>query len=153
MRPDSVARVRLRNLLVPACVVVAFAGCARSSSEQAALDLAERSLGGGLSSVDLEYRHEVDGGYVWRVAPRPLGSSGDVPRPTHLGVIACADGDAATEAVRFSFLHWEPERCGDGRAVLRRVSLSPEEDARRLDAFISPPRGIEGDPGLHRVTG
>jgi len=64
--------------------------------------LAARALGGGVGSVDIEYRREVENGFVWRYAPSPL-SSGDLPRTTRLGVIACVDGDRATEAVRFSY--------------------------------------------------
>jgi len=145
---------RAVSILSPLLVAAGLAvgGCGRSESEQAAHDLAVRALGGNAGSVDLEYRREVEGGLVWRFAPTPLSSAGaNAPRPTHLGVIACTEDDRATEAVRFSYLHWEPERCQDGRARLRRVQLTAEQDARRLDTFISPPRGIEDDPGLGRV--
>lgn len=145
-----------RPLAVTAVLVTAVlvtAGCARSRSEQAALDLAARALDGRLSSYDLEFRREIEGGYVWRVAPRPVGSAGDLPRATHLGVIVCAADERATEAVRFSFLHWQPERCEDGRARLLRVRITPAHDAERLGSFISPPRGIEDDPQVRRVSG
>jgi hypothetical protein len=140
---------------LPALLLVALlgAGCTRSPSEQAALELAARAAGGGLDTYGLDYRTEIEGGYVWRVAPRPLGSKGDLPHPTHLGVVACIEGDTATEAVRFSFLHWEPSRCEGGHAKLRRVQVTPAQDAKRLDTSIAPPRGDEDDPELHRLAG
>jgi hypothetical protein len=145
---------RALTILAPlVAAALAIAGCGRSNSEQAALELAAQAAGGGMTSYDLEFRRELDGGFAWRVAPRPAGSSGDVPQPTHLGVMACVSGDQATEAVRFSFLHWEPESCEGGRARLRRVRLTPEQDADRLGTFVAPPRGVEADPALHRVTG
>jgi len=135
-------------------LAAALAGsCARSDAEQAALELAARAAGGGVTTYDLEYRREIDGGDVWRVAPRPPGSAGDQPRATHLGVIVCMAGDRPAEAVRFSYLHWEPVACEDRRAKLKRVSRTPEQDAKELGQFISPPRGNEDDPALSRLSG
>lgn len=83
-----------------------------------------------------------------------LSSASTLPRRTHLGVIVCLQGERATEAVRFSYLHWEPEGCEGGRAALHRVRRTPEEDAARLDgAFVSPPLGDEGEPAVVRVSG
>ncbi len=153
-RPDAGSPAMLGRVtsLLLACAAVATTGCGRTGSEQAATDLAVRALGDGASSVDLEFRRKIDGGFVWRYAPRPLGSSADLPRPTHLGVIACPGDGGAGEAVRFSFLHWEPEGCDDGRARLRRVRRTPAQDARGLNTFISPPRGVEDEPELKRVA-
>lgn len=139
-------------LLLLVVAALAVVGCA-SKSEQAALELAGRALGGDASYADLEYRREVKDGFVWRFAPTPLSSAVNLSRATHLDVIACTAGDRATEAVRFSFLHWEPEGCEGGRARLRRVQRTPEQDARRLGDFIAPPRGVDGDPALNRVRG
>lgn len=144
----------MRRVAVAILVVAALTvgGCTRSESEQAGLGLAVRALGSGVSPTDLEYRREVEGGFVWRLAPRPAGSAGDNPRPTHVGVIACVDGDRATEAVRFSYLHWQPQGCQGGRAQLRRVRRTAEQDVRELGTFISPPRRMEDDPALERLT-
>ena len=141
--------------LLPPILAVALAagGCARSDAEQAARELAARAAGEPITTYDLEFRTEVESGWAWRVAPRPAGSAGDLPRATHLGVIVCVDGERATEAVRFSFLHWQPAGCERGRAMLRRARRTPEQDAKELGAFVAPPRGIEDDPALHRVSG
>ena len=109
------------------------------------------AVGDGAGSVDLEFRRKIDGGFVWRYASRPLGSSADLPRPTHLGVITCP-GTEGRRGSPLLLLRCEPEGCDDGRARLRRVRRTPAQDARGLNTFISPPRGVEDEPELKRVA-
>jgi hypothetical protein len=132
------------------------AGPGRPRAEISATALAERVLPAELSAVALNFQQEVRTGgevtgYRWRVAPA-VASSGTSVSPTHLGVLTCVRGERAVEAARFSFLHWEPAGCEQGRPVLREVVHSPEQDERDLGSEIGPPGELERSDRVQRAT-
>ena len=48
---------------------------------------------------------------------------------THIGVEVCLRGDRATDAVRFSYLHFKPA-CRDGQVALTPAQTSPAADRK-----------------------
>lgn len=151
---------RLRSPLAAGLVAgFALSGCgAAPKSEESAEALAERVLPSGFSTLDLAYRRELkDGdatvGYAWRLARRASSARNSPPSPTHLGVVGCVRGDAATEAAQFSYLHWDVEGCADARASLRRVERTPEQDASAIGGVIGRPSTLDTSDAVRRATG
>lgn len=132
-------------------------GTERAPSETAAFVLADEVLPDGYSPADLSYlREQREGdrvtGYLWRVATGGGGRRGSARIATHLGVLACVEGDRATEAARFSYLHHEPLGCVGDKPILRELSRTREQDELALGQPIRPPKGIEDDPGVERAS-
>lgn len=120
--------------------------------------MAKRVLPTGFSTLDLAYRRELKNGdetagYAWRLARRASSSRNSPPSPTHLGVVGCVRGDAATEVVRFSYLHWEVEGCENARPALRRVERTPQQDARSIGGVIGRPSALDTSEAVERATG
>jgi hypothetical protein len=74
----------------------------------------------GRESIDTDV--ERSGEYVFRVVYQSSDANvGSSLFATHIGVAVCLRGDRATQAARFSYLHFKPT-CRDGR-----LQLSPAE--------------------------
>jgi hypothetical protein len=136
-----------------------MSGCAAPESRSSAEALSERVLPQGYTTLDLEYLRELhDGGgavtgYAWRLAREVSAAQMSPDSPTHLGVLACVRGDGATEAVQFSYLHWDVVGCDGGRAELRRVQRTSAQDAGRIGAVISRPTSpLESSADVRRAT-
>jgi hypothetical protein len=83
----------------------------------------------GQESTDTE--SHGDGHYVFRVVFQSTDiNSGSSLFPTHIGVAVCMRGTRATDAVRFSYLHFRPV-CTDGRADVRAQETSAATDRAR----------------------
>ena len=80
----------------------------------------------GRESIDTEVQ---DGGeYRFRVVYQASdGNVGSTELATHIGVAVCLRGDRATDAVRFSYLHFTAA-CNDGR-----VQITPAETSIAAD--------------------
>ena len=78
----------------------------------------------GRESIDTDVQR--DGEYVFRVVYQTSdGNVGGTLLATHIGVAVCLRGDRATDAARFSYLHFKPA-CSDGR-----LQLTPGGDLHR----------------------
>jgi hypothetical protein len=80
----------------------------------------------GRESIDTDVQR--DGEYVFRVVYQSSdGNVGSSLFATHIGVAVCLRGDRATEAARFSYLHFKPA-CHDGRLQLTPAETSVAQD-------------------------
>jgi hypothetical protein len=96
-----------------------------SPSLLSAQGMAHRLLS-GRESIDTDLQR--DGEYVFRVVYQTSdGNVGASLAATHIGVAVCLRGDAATEAARFSYLHFKPA-CRDGRLQLTAAETSIAQD-------------------------
>jgi hypothetical protein len=120
-------------LLAVGCVVVFGAfllvlrtvGSDPSPSLLAAEGMAHRLLT-GRESIDTDVKGS--GEYVFRVVYQSSdGNVGSSLFATHIGVAVCLRGDRATEAVRFSYLHFKPG-CRNGQLELRPAETSIAQD-------------------------
>jgi hypothetical protein len=92
---------------------------------EAAQGMAHRLLT-GRESIDTDVQRP--GEYVFRVVYQTSdGNVGATLAATHIGVAVCMRGDRATQAARFSYLHFEPN-CRDGRLDLRAHETSITAD-------------------------
>ena len=119
--------------LAVGCVVVlgAFLLVLRAVSadpapgQLSAQGMAHRLLS-GRESIDTDVQRS--GEYVFRVVYQTSdGNVGATLAATHIGVAVCLRGDAATEAARFSYLHFKPA-CRDGRLQLTPAQTTVAED-------------------------
>jgi hypothetical protein len=120
-------------LLAVGCVVVFGAfllvlrtvGSDPSPSLLAAEGMAHRLLT-GRESIDTDVKRSDE--YVFRVVYQSSdGNVGSSLVATHIGVAVCLRGDRATEAARFSYLHFKPG-CRNGRLELRPAETSVVQD-------------------------
>jgi hypothetical protein len=112
-------------------VFAAFLVLVRSSESDpdprrdAALTMAHRLLS-GQESVATD--RESAGQFVFRVVYQSTDVNvGTSQFATHIGVAVCLRDGRATEAARFSYLHFAPS-CDDGRLDLRPVETSVAKD-------------------------
>lgn len=148
----------LALLVVGGCAVLALLPTGDiSPAKQAAWTLTERVLPADRTPADLIYletyrdRSRVVG-YGWRIGAGEGGRTG-LRTPTHLGVLTCVRGERATEAVRFSHLHWQPAGCAGGKARLERGPRTPEQDERALEDRIGGPDAMGRSEALERASG
>jgi hypothetical protein len=138
-RPGVMAAIRRHPaaaglvLLAVGCVVVFGAfllvlrtvGSDPSPSLLAAEGMAHRLLT-GRESIDTDVKRS--GEYVFRVVYQSSdGNVGSSLVATHIGVAVCLRGDRATDAARFSYLHFKPG-CRDGQLELRPAETSIAQD-------------------------
>ena len=80
----------------------------------------------GRESIDTDVQR--DGEYVFRVVYQTSdGNVGGSLSATHIGVAVCLRGDRATDAARFSYLHFKPA-CSHGRLLLTPAETSIAQD-------------------------
>jgi hypothetical protein len=83
----------------------------------------------GTESIDTDARDP--GRFVFRVVYQSTdGNVGSSMFATHIGVAVCMRGDRATDAARFSYLHFRPA-CQGGRVDLRAQETSAAADRAR----------------------
>ena len=120
-------------LLAVGCVVIfggfllllRTIGSDPSPSLLSAQGMAHRLLS-GRESIDTDVQR--DGEYVFRVVYQTSdGNVGGSLLATHIGVAVCLRGDRATDAARFSYLHFKPA-CSDGRLRLSPAETSVAQD-------------------------
>ena len=119
--------------LVAGCLVVfgVFLALVRSIGSDpspgllSAQGMAHRLLT-GRESIDTDV--QTSGEYVFRVVYQASdGNVGSTEFATHIGVAVCLRGDRATDAARFSYLHFKPA-CRDGRLELTPAETSIARD-------------------------
>ena len=83
------------------------------------------------------------GEYVFRVVYQASdGNAGSTELATHIGVAVCLRGDRATDAVRFSYLHFKAA-CRDGQVALTPGETSVAQDRKAFGGdFV---RGADGN--------
>jgi hypothetical protein len=122
-------------LVVVGCLVVfgIFLALVRSIGSDAspgllsAQGMAHRLLT-GRESIDTD--RQTDGEFVFRVVFQASdGNVGSTLRATHIGVAVCLRGDRATDAARFSYLHFKPS-CSGGRLTLTPAETSIAQDRK-----------------------
>jgi hypothetical protein len=138
-RPGVMAAIRRHPaaaglaLLAIGCVVVFGAfllvlrtiGSDPSPSLLAAQGMAHRLLT-GRESIDTDVKSS--GEYVFRVVYQTSdGNVGSSLLATHIGVVVCLRGDRATQAARFSYLHFKPA-CRSGQVELTPAETSIAQD-------------------------
>jgi hypothetical protein len=120
-------------LLAVGCVVIfgvfllvlRTVGSDPSPSLLAAQGMAHRLLV-GRESIDTDVQRS--GEYVFRVVSQSSDANvGSSLFATHIGVAVCMRGDRATEAARFSYLHFKPA-CRDGQLELTPAETSVAQD-------------------------
>jgi hypothetical protein len=80
----------------------------------------------GRESIDTDVKGS--GEYVFRVVYQSSDANvGSSLFATHIGVAVCLRGDRATEAARFSYLHFKPV-CRDGQLQLSPAETSVAQD-------------------------
>jgi hypothetical protein len=80
----------------------------------------------GRESIDTDVQR--DGEYVFRVVYQSSdGNVGSSLLATHIGVAVCLRGDHATDAARFSYLHFRPA-CSGGQLLLSPAETSIAKD-------------------------
>jgi len=100
-------------------------GSDASPSLLSAQGMAHRLLT-GRESIDTDVQR--DGEYVFRVVYQSSdGNVGSSLFATHIGVAVCLRGDRATDAVRFSYLHFKPA-CSHGQLLLSPAETSIAQD-------------------------
>ena len=120
---------RLRRVLGGFLLLLRTIGSDPSPGLLSAQGTAHRLLT-GRESIDTDVQR--DGEYVFRVVYQTSdGNVGGSLLATHIGVAVCLRGDPATEAARFSYLHFKPA-CSDGR-----LQLSPAETSVAQDRAAS----------------
>jgi hypothetical protein len=111
-------------------LVLRTIGSDPSPSLLSAEGMAHRLLS-GRESIDTDVQR--DGEYVFRVVYQTSdGSVGSSLLATHIGVAVCLRGDVATEAVRFSYLHFRPA-CNGGHVQLSPAETSIAQDRAAFD--------------------
>jgi hypothetical protein len=94
---------------------------------------------------------ERDDEYVFRVVFQ--GSDGGVAgtsAATHIGVAVCLQGDRAVDAVRFSYLHFEPS-CRGGRVQLTPTETSAAADREAYGGDFAPGADQQDEPTPRRI--
>lgn len=94
---------------------------------------------------------ERDDEYVFRVVFQ--GSDGGVAgtsAATHIGVAVCLQGDRAVDAVRFSYLHFEPS-CSGGRVQLTPAETSAAADRKAYGGDFAPGADQQDEPTPRRI--
>jgi hypothetical protein len=116
----------------------------------AALTMAHRLVGGRESlGTDVETPER----YVFRVVHQAATDGGvaGTELATHIGVAVCLRDGRATQAARFSYLHYSPS-CADGRLDLRPVETSPASDRARWRGEFADGADAQDEP-TPRVIG
>ena len=103
----------------------------------------------GRESIDTEVQ---DGGeYRFRVVYQASdGNVGGTELATHIGVAVCLRGDRATDAVRFSYLHFKAA-CSDGRVQLTPAETSVAADRRAFGGEFANGADQQGEPTPRRI--
>ena len=123
--------------LVAGCLVVVglFLAVVRSIGSDpspgllSAQGMAHRLLT-GRESIDTDVQNSRE--YVFRVVYQASdGNVGATEFATHIGVAVCLRGDRATDAVRFSYLHFKPA-CRDGQVQLTPAETSIAQDRKAV---------------------
>ena len=135
-------------------VLAAFLVLVRSSESDpdpqrdAALSMAHRLLSGP-ESVATE--RESASQYVFRVVYQSTDANvGTSQFATHIGVAVCLRDGRATEAARFSYLHFAPS-CRDGRLDLRPIQASTAEDRQRWEGEFLQGADQRDEPTPRRI--
>jgi hypothetical protein len=120
-----------------------------SATETEAQGLAARLKSGAESTID---GRDIAGGIVYRVGvPSVAGDTAGV-EGTHDGIVVCLHDGGATEAVRFSFLHYTPT-CDGERAAMRARGRTAGEDRKAFGNAIVGNAEATTERGLRRVSG
>jgi hypothetical protein len=137
-----------------AAVAIAFVLIVRNTGSEPAPGLesaqamAHRLLRGHESIATEEHG---DSRYVFRVVFQSTDvNAGSSTFPTHIGVAVCMRGDHATDAVRFSFLHFGPI-CADGRASVIAQETSRASDRDRAGGDFTPAADRYDEPEPQRL--
>ena len=103
----------------------------------------------GRESIHTEVQ---DGGeYRFRVVYQASdGNVGSRELATHIGVAVCLRGDRATDAVRFSFLHFKAA-CRDGRVQLTPAETSIAADRRAFGGEFANGADQQDEPTPRRI--
>jgi hypothetical protein len=116
----------------------------------AALGMAHRLVSGRESlGADVESPDR----YVFRVVYQAAADGGvaGTELATHIGVAVCLRDGRATQAARFSYLHFSPA-CADGRVDLRPVETSVATDRARWHGEFADGADAQDEP-TPRVIG
>ena len=91
--------------------------------------------------------------YVFRLVYQGAGDGGvaGTELATHIGVAVCLRGGRATQAARFSYLHFSPS-CADGHVELRPVETPIATDRARWRGDFAPGADAQDEP-TPRVIG
>jgi hypothetical protein len=115
---------------------------------QAALTMADR-LVSAQESVATDTSDA--GSYIFRVVFQSTDANvGTSQFATHIGVAVCLRDGRATQAARFSYLHFEPS-CHDGRLELRPAETSAAEDRKRWDGEFVEGADARDEPTPRRI--
>ncbi|HEX5900362.1 MAG TPA: hypothetical protein VFY32_13245 [Solirubrobacteraceae bacterium] len=142
--------------LAAGCVVVFGAfllllrtvGSDPSPSLLSAQGMAHRLLS-GRESIDTDVQR--DGEYVFRVVYQTSdGNVGGSLSATHIGVAVCLRGDRATDAARFSYLHFKPA-CSHGQLLLSPAETSIAQDRANFGGDFVPGADQRDEPTPKRI--
>jgi hypothetical protein len=103
----------------------------------------------GRESIDTEVQ---DGGeYRFRVVYQASdGNVGSTELATHIGVAVCLRGDRATDAVRFSYLHFKAA-CSDDRVQLTPAETSVAADRKAFGGDFAKGADQQDEPAPRRI--
>jgi hypothetical protein len=103
----------------------------------------------GRESIHTDVRSS--GEYRFRVVYQASdGNVGSRELATHIGVAVCLRGDRATDAVRFSFLHFKAA-CSDGRVQLTPAETSIAADRKAYDGEFANGADQHDEPAPRRI--
>jgi hypothetical protein len=143
-------------ILLVGCVVVfaVFVALLRSIGSDpspgllSAQGMAHRLLV-GRESIDTDVQRS--GEYVFRVVYQASdGNVASTSLATHIGVAVCLRGDRATDAVRFSYLHFKVA-CNDGQLQLTPAETSPAADRRAFGGEFVKGADQQDEPTPRRI--
>jgi hypothetical protein len=103
----------------------------------------------GRESIDTDVQR--NGEYVFRVVYQASdGNVAGTSLATHIGVAVCLRGDRATDAVRFSYLHFKAA-CNDGQVQLTPAETSPAADRRAFGGEFVQGADQQDEPTPRRI--
>ena len=103
----------------------------------------------GRESIDTDV--ERSGEYVFRVVFQASdGNVGSTLFATHIGVAVCLRGDTATDAARFSYLHFKPA-CRDGQVQLTPAETSIAQDRKACGGEVVNGADRSDEPTPRRI--
>jgi hypothetical protein len=103
----------------------------------------------GRESIDTDVKGS--GEYVFRVVYQSSDANvGSSLFATHIGVAVCLRGDRATQAARFSYLHFKPA-CRDGRLQLTPAETSIAEDRKAFRGEFVQGADQQDEPTPRRI--